>query len=217
MIDDNNYLNSMRKDYHQLARKHQVGFCQLYFQAGVTQCKKLNSERPEHMRVPDEVIEAMAIKLEQPNPFKNSWESFSFTMPVIIGENVEWNYEMVDRVVNLSFENPVKPLPDNSLEKEASRVACDASLVHQADKLIRTLVNQKMKTERDNNASKAEMREVSTKLYAAKTELLEDLRTGFTKLDKNLVKSFSDKNEGCEVKLKEEIDELFMKKLSLIG
>ena len=50
-----------------------------------------------------------------------------------------------------------------------------------------------MKTERDNNASKTEMKAVSTRLYAVKSELLEDLRTGFTKLDKELVKSFSDK------------------------
>lgn len=215
LIDDNNYLRSMRYYYHQVARKCQVGFCQLFFQAGVSDCKQLNSKRQEHLRVPDKVIETMAAKLEQPNPFKNSWESFSFTIPLTVGDKVEWNYEMVDSVVNLGFDNPVKPLPDNSLEKEASRVACDASLVHQADKLLRSFVNKKMKEERDKKASKDVMKEASVKLYAAKTELLEDLRTGFTKLDKDLVKNMNSKEESSERKFEQEIDQLFLQKLKL--
>ena len=33
VIDDNNYYQSMRYEYYQLARKHTVGFCQIYLKA----------------------------------------------------------------------------------------------------------------------------------------------------------------------------------------
>ena len=78
IIDDNNYYTSMRYEYFQLAKKHQIGFCQFFTDVPIEICKKNNESR--EISVPDEVIDKMAVKLEAPNPLKNAWEQFSFAL-----------------------------------------------------------------------------------------------------------------------------------------
>ena len=46
VIDDNNYYNSMRYQYFQIARKYQIGFCQFHLDVSVEQAKKFNQNRP---------------------------------------------------------------------------------------------------------------------------------------------------------------------------
>ena len=54
-------------------------------------------------------------------------------------------------VVETAFGNPVLPAPPAVPEekRDASRVACNASVVHQADKMLRDLVGKKMREFRD--------------------------------------------------------------------
>merc|ERR1711909_93629 len=74
IIDDNNYLRSMRYEYYQLARKFEAGFCQLLFQSTLEMALVRNSSRDAKHRIPEEVIRRMSEKLEAPDPLKNSWE-----------------------------------------------------------------------------------------------------------------------------------------------
>ena len=46
VIDDNNYYNSMRYQYFQIARKFEIGFCQFHLDVTVEQAKKFNQNRP---------------------------------------------------------------------------------------------------------------------------------------------------------------------------
>ena len=71
IIDDNMYLRSMRYRYFQLARRHQLGFAVVLLDVPVEECLRRNSARAQP--VPAEAIEAMAARLERPDPTR-LWE-----------------------------------------------------------------------------------------------------------------------------------------------
>ena len=214
LIDDNNYLPSMRYDYYQLARAHKIGFAQLHFSCDLVLAKKLNGSRLAESQVPDEVIENMADKLEPPNPFSNKWEAFSFSLPV--QDSVTHNLELVESIVQAATANPVTPVETVSEEvREKDRVACSASLVHQADKYLRGMVNKRMTELRTQGLSKESMKEVSQTIYSVKGEVLEDLKTGFTKLDRELVDAVQKREDDSGEKLAKEMEDLFKKKLAI--
>jgi len=214
LIDDNNYLPSMRYEYYQLARTFRLGFAQIYFNTDLVLSKKLNSKRETEDQVPEEVIAKMAAKLESPKPFTNKWEAFSFTLPV--QEGVDHNLDLVDSIVEAATNNPVTPVETVSEEdREKDRVACSASLVHQADKYLRGLVNKKMGELRSHGLSKEDMKEASHNIYSVKGEVLEDLKTGLTKLERELVESVQRREDGSGDRLAEEIEQLFNLKLKV--
>jgi len=214
LIDDNNYLPSMRYDYYQLARAHRLGFAQLHFSCDLALAKKLNRSRPEAQQVPEEVIENMEAKLEAPKPFSNKWEAFSFSLPV--HETVDHNLELVESIVQSATENPVTPGETVSEEvRELDRVACSASVVHQADKYLRGLVNRRMGELRTKGLCKEDMKGASHSIYNVKGEVIEDLKTGFTKLERELVESVQKREEGSGEKLAKEMEKLFNLKLKI--
>jgi len=175
--------------------------------------KKLNSERPISQQIPEDVIVNMAAKLEPPKPFTNKWEAFSFTL--VVQQGVDHNLDLVDGIVEAATKNPILPVETVSLEvREKDRIACMASTVHQADKYLRGLVNKKMGDLRSKGLSKEDMKVASHNIYNIKGEVLEDLKTGFTKLDRQLVESVQNMEDGSGDKLSSEIEQLFNLKLS---
>ena len=83
LLDDNNYYQSMRYEYYQLARKHSIGFCEIYLNPDCIDSVLSNNQlRPIAEQIPDDVIKAMGTKIEAPDPFKNPWEQFSFSINV---------------------------------------------------------------------------------------------------------------------------------------
>ena len=215
LIDDNNYLQSMRYEYYQLCRKHNIGFAQLFISCEVATATKYNLSREVDHQVPEKVITNMASKLDIPNPLKNKWEAFSFTIlnnsSLKFGEHIG----MVEAVIEAAGCNPVQEtVPEVSEEERArDRVVCSASVVHQADKLLRGLVNKRMLSLKQSGLSKEEMNTVSKKIYSVKTEILEDLKTGFTKLDKDVVCSVQNNEFNSGEKLELELRSVFTSKM----
>merc|ERR1711981_637824 len=118
---------------------------------------QFNKDRHESVRGPQEVITKMAEKLEPPDPHKNSWEQFSFRLP-IKKRNEDDFMNLCLSMIDVGLNNPVKPLePDKTEEKDKDRAKCTASVIHQADKCLRKMVSAKIrdisKTE-DQPASK---------------------------------------------------------------
>jgi len=213
IIDDNNQLASMRYTFLQIARKHSLGFAQLFFNADLKTAISLNKLRSPDSQVPESVISKMAGTLEPPDPFNNSWERFSFTINV--KENVELNLGMVETVISTAFKYPEVPLEDHSEQSEQDRVLCSANIVHQADNHLRSLVNKQMRSLKDKNLSKQEMKESSSQFYSIKQEVLEDLKTGFTKLDRNVVDGVESREPGSADQLAAVISDLFSHKLNI--
>ena len=160
VIDDNNYYQSMRYEYYQLARKHTVGFCQIYLKPNcIDNLLSNNRKRPEKERIPDEVIKKMDSKIEPPNPFANLWEQFSFSISVgdDIGNKSDhnlFNMETCLDVVNAALDNPVQPLPptppDKTEEaKSKARNICSTNVYHRADKILRYVL--RLRTSKKGN------------------------------------------------------------------
>jgi len=210
IIDDNNYYGSMRYEYYQIARKHQIGFCQFYLDAEVDLAKSLNKSRDESKRIPEEVIEKMASKLEAPDPLKNSWEQFSFQIPVKNIENLKDYLEMSLNMIEMTLENPVKPLEDKTEEKDKDRAKCTASVIHQTDKCLRKIVGEKIReTRKIENIKKEDVQIKANHFNSKKDELLEDLKTGFTTLPANIVTGIGKKEPNAVDNLKTVISELY--------
>ena len=147
VIDDNNYYQSMRYEYYQLARQHTVGFCQIYLKPNCIETVLSNNQkRIVDEQIPDEVITKMSSKIEPPNPFQNAWEQFSFSISVE-GVDTEmqhnlYNMETCLDVIKAAIDNPVQPLPptppDKTEEAKAkSRNVCSTNVYHKSDKILR--------------------------------------------------------------------------------
>ncbi|KAK7918634.1 hypothetical protein WMY93_009918 [Mugilogobius chulae] len=75
LLDDNFYYPSMRYEVYQLARKHSLGFCQIFLHCDLETCIRRNQKRAEP--VSSEVMEEMERRFEPPNAQKNIWEQNS--------------------------------------------------------------------------------------------------------------------------------------------
>lgn len=193
VIDDNNYYSSMRYEFCQLARKHEAGFCQISVKVKTSTAVARNAARAAENRVPAETIEKMAAKLDEPAPMKNAWESFSFSVD---GERADFAedrqvLDTVKSVVDLAYGNPAKTRPDNVAERDHSRKVCSASVIHQADKILRKKIGEKMKALKEEGAEKEVMTSKVATFNEARSELLEDFRTGFTKLPREIVEAWT--------------------------
>jgi tRNA uridine 5-carbamoylmethylation protein Kti12 len=117
LVDDNNYLASMRQAYHRLARRRGAGYCQLHLQAATQLAHRLNTARPAEARVPPEVVDSMAARLEPPRPLVRPWEQLSLVLPVVEGAKLELG--MVEALVRAARRHPAPPPPDTQVEAGA--------------------------------------------------------------------------------------------------
>uniref|UniRef100_A0A8K9VBJ1 Phosphoseryl-tRNA kinase n=1 Tax=Oncorhynchus mykiss TaxID=8022 RepID=A0A8K9VBJ1_ONCMY len=117
LLDDNFYYPSMRYEVYQLARKHSVGFCQVYVHCPVESCVRRNQLRPQPL--PSDVIVEMAKRMEPPNPQRNSWEQNSVTLDSEHHFTIEYIQRLV-KVISTALENPLSPVQDNAEQKVCS-------------------------------------------------------------------------------------------------
>eukprot|EP00095_Tigriopus_kingsejongensis_P012397 maker-scaffold364_size194629-snap-gene-0.17 protein:Tk12397 transcript:maker-scaffold364_size194629-snap-gene-0.17-mRNA-1 annotation:"l-seryl-trnasec kinase" len=221
IVDDNNYYSSMRYELFQVARQFEMGFGQIYLDVPLEVCQKQNKLRSSGT-VPNVVIATMSERFERPNPLKNPWERFSFAIQSLDGDLTN-TLRMCDSIVELALDNPVKPVPDNSEERDRSRRKCTASVIHQADKLLRQRVGRKIRELRTSPSSEVGSSPgacqgpvLQITVQEARVELLEDLKTGFTDLPASVVRSVENRESQANEKLDEVIGHLFELKLDAV-
>ncbi|CAB4069095.1 PSTK [Lepeophtheirus salmonis] len=132
-------------------------------------------------------------------------------------ESVVNYFEMIESVLNTALNNPV---PDvitiNKAKADESRLVCNASVIHQADNIFRKKINSLIKNIKANcNLSKEEAQIKIQDLLVAKSELLEDLKTGFTKIPSDIVQHIGSKERRDSIlpKLSDELELLLEDKL----
>ncbi|XP_064176749.1 L-seryl-tRNA(Sec) kinase-like isoform X1 [Anguilla rostrata] len=173
LLDDNFYYPSMRYEVYQLAKKHSLGFCQIYLRCPLNVC--LTRNRMRGCPLPDEVIVEMAKRIEPPNPLKNTWEQKSLTLTSTIDFSQQ-DIELLIQLLGAALENPLTPIQDNTEQKEADRQSCASSIVHQADQACRRLVSQAMRDAKECKWTASNMKSLAAELNQLKTKFLEDLR-----------------------------------------
>ncbi len=72
-----------------MSRSLNVGFCQLHFPSSLLERRLADEARPPGERVPSEAAEAMERRMEPPEPGRNAWERFSFSVRTFQGERGE--------------------------------------------------------------------------------------------------------------------------------
>merc|ERR1719237_1592562 len=84
----------------------------------------------------------------------------------------EDHFEMIEAVIEAASSHPVQEeVPEVSKEdRERDREVCSASVVHQVDKMLRSLVNKRMLSLKKSGLRKEEMITASKKIYSVKTE-----------------------------------------------
>uniref|UniRef100_A0A673T8H0 Phosphoseryl-tRNA kinase n=1 Tax=Suricata suricatta TaxID=37032 RepID=A0A673T8H0_SURSU len=174
ILDDNFYYQSMRYEVYQLARKHSLGFCQLFFDCSLETCLQRNGQRPQAL--PAETIRLMGRKLEKPNPEKNAWERNSLTIESPACSS-EASLKLTDLLLT-ALENPVKYIEDNVEQKETDRMMCSTNVLHQADQTLRRIVSQTMREAKDEQVLPFNLKLLAEELNKLKAEFLEDLRQG---------------------------------------
>ncbi|KAK3559760.1 hypothetical protein QTP86_020738 [Hemibagrus guttatus] len=173
LLDDNFYYHSMRYQVYQLARRHSLGFCQVYLHCPLEVC--LHRNRVRGQPVSDDVITVMSSRMEYPNTEKNQWEKTSVTVDNTHTVTHTQLQEML-QVISSAAENPLSPVQDDSEQREADRQRCACSVVHQVDQVCRRLVSQAMVTARERSASGEKMKALSRDLSEEKSHFLQELR-----------------------------------------
>ncbi|XP_033840304.1 L-seryl-tRNA(Sec) kinase-like [Periophthalmus magnuspinnatus] len=187
LLDDNFYYPSMRYEVYQLARKHSLGFCQLFLHCDLETCIRRNRRRAEP--VPSEVMEEMERRLQPPNAQRNTWETNSIRINTNDRLNAKDIREALD-LVSFALKNPLSPMDDDAEQKEADRVKCANSVMHQTDQACRKLISAAMTTARDHQIPSTSMRSLASELNELKSKFLQNLKTRLL-LDSSFIESES--------------------------
>lgn len=202
MIDDNMYYSSMRYNFYQLARKYEIGFCQIYLQIDVDIAISQNAKRD--IKVADDVITTMATKMEPPDWSRNSWEEHSITF------TEESDLKSVHELLQKAVSRPVQPVEDVDVEQQnQSRVICSESFVYQSDIILRRLVSQEMSVAKDNSMTKPDMKSLAGLLQTVRKHLLDCLKSGTMEIPRNLVSMATDSSKDTNSELYQFIEEKF--------
>lgn len=189
LLDDNFYYRSMRYEYFQLARKHSVGFCQLFIECTLDVAIQQNLQR--EMPVPTEVIETMAAKLQPPLPGEHNWE---FSTCILKSDNLEELHVVWDTIYH-TFKSPVTPLENHELEIAEARFKCSSNVVHQADIYMRTIVGQVIKEARlQGKMGPRELSDFSRSVNAGRQSVLAAVRNGTLHFPPELAEAVDDSN-----------------------
>ena len=95
---------------------------------------------------------------------------FSFIVKVDVSNDIEDSFDMIHTVIEAAIDNPAQKIVPNVSEgeREKDRVACDASVNHQADKCLRTFVNKGMFAMKQSGLGKDEMNAAGKRIYKVK-------------------------------------------------
>ena len=85
--------------------------------------------------------------------------------------------------------------------------------VNRSITILRKKVGQKIKQFKGSDTSKDELKNKAAELNAAKDELLEDFRTGFTKIPNDVIKGVTNREQNAIDKLDDVIQNLFEMKI----
>lgn len=194
LLDDNFYYRSMRYEYFQLARKHNVGFCQCYIECATEVAIHQNQSRD--IQVPTVAIEAMAKNLQPPHPHEQTWECNT----VVISSESSARTDIVWDIVEKSLESPVPSLENRDEEIAEARLRCSLSVAHQADLILRGLVGTLIKEAKANKGFHTKLSEFSRSVNSGRQSIIAGIRDGSLKFPSHLAEEVCDekKQELCD-------------------
>ncbi|XP_035228747.1 L-seryl-tRNA(Sec) kinase-like isoform X1 [Stegodyphus dumicola] len=180
-IEDNFYYRSMRYDWFQIAKRANIGFCQVFLQCALNTAIHRNSIRGYH--IPEDRIKRMLSCMEYPDSEKYKWEKYS----IVFDSSLSYENSPVKDVVNIIKEATNNPAEIMVTEDkiEAQRI-CSKNAIHQADKILRKLISKKILDIKENLINEDMKMAISTTVNL-RQQLLNDLRQGNISIPKELI------------------------------
>ena len=155
LLDDNNYLKSMRKNISSMCNNLQVANFQVFLEVDIETAKLRNNHRSNS--VPVEIIEKLHAKLELP-----SKESCIYI-------HQDTAKTEIFKMINEKLSQPFKIFP-----KPTTPIAIQPSVVHAIDLIIRKEINSKIKEMKKQNK---EIQGCFLKFNTKRKQFLDDLRS----------------------------------------
>ncbi|XP_071169295.1 L-seryl-tRNA(Sec) kinase-like isoform X1 [Mytilus edulis] len=175
VLDDNMYYTSMRHKYFQIARKYTCGFCQLHLACNIQTALERNLKRSQP--ITEDVIVAMATKIEPPNTHINSWETNSIVINT--ESNIESQLPRIMSLVNTAMLNPVQPIEETDpMITAESRQICSSNVIHQSDQILRKIVSHKMSNLKGIAEDKSTLQQLSKKYIDIRKTCLDKIKSG---------------------------------------
>lgn len=174
IIDDNMYFKSMRYSLFQIAKKYNIGFCQVFLKCSVELALLKNTQRVAHSVVPSSIIIKMNDKLEPPD-INNKWEKYSLEIEAFCDLN-----QVCDKLfstLNDSMQCNEYTINSDPKQRELSFIQCKKNVLHQTDLALRKIIGQKIKAKLCSTQNEGR-RELVLKLNNRKLEILCDIKAG---------------------------------------
>ncbi|KAG8199546.1 hypothetical protein JTE90_009387 [Oedothorax gibbosus] len=179
-IEDNFYYRSMRYDWFQIARRANIGFCEVFLQCSLTIAIERNSLRG--YSIPEQKIKLMMSCMEFPNPEKYKWEKYSVIFDSTKQLQLSPLNEIVD-IIKKASNNPAELLI--SEEKIKAQNLCSKNAIHQADKILRKLISSKVSYLKSSASNTHTLKTLISCAIDVRQELLNDLRQGTVQVPEN--------------------------------
>lgn len=155
LLDDNNYLKSMRKNIKSICNNLEVAYFQMFLEVDVDTAKLRNSRR--NNPVPDEIIEKLHAKLELPP---------TDSCIYIHQDNAKAE---IFKMINEKLSQPFRVFP-----KPTTPIAIQPSVVHAIDLIIRKEINFKIKEMKKQNK---DIQGCFLKFNSKRKQFLDNLRS----------------------------------------
>lgn len=137
ILDDNFLLKSMRKPYYILSHKYNFGYCELKLFCDLQTCIQRNSNRQIEDRVPQEIIEDAATKIEN-TAHQNHYISHQ-NSDEPTGETIKNIMVQIDEKLRIPIEYIDEKEQEEAKRKEAELTK--SNFIHQLDLKIRVVIN----------------------------------------------------------------------------
>ncbi|CAO1401835.1 unnamed protein product [Diamesa hyperborea] len=172
LLDDNNYLKSMRKNIRNICNDLEVAYFQMFLEVDIETAKLRNNSRSNS--VPVEIIEKLHAKLEPPSKESCIYIHQHLPKPEIF------------KMINEKLSQPLKVFP-----KPTTPIAIQPSIVHAIDLIIRKEINSKIKEMKKQDK---DIQECFLQFNNKRKQFLDDLRSnhlGTTNIDELTIKFHS--------------------------
>lgn len=191
VIDDNMYYRSMRYKYFQLARIHNLGYCQIYIKCNIEECIKRNATRVIEEKIPDDVIYKMASNLEEPNAAKYTWETLSLCIP---SSSFSVSFVSVCKIINEAFIDPAST--SQSIKRDQEQEVSISNVVHQIDLLLRKIIRNEIQRKRTCNLP--EMKDFTASLSLKKQIIMQEIKTHKILIPKEIEEGIKEGNDQAK-------------------
>ncbi|GFQ76400.1 l-seryl-tRNA(Sec) kinase [Trichonephila clavata] len=185
-VEDNFYYRSMRYEWFQMARRMNIGFCEIFLQCPLNTAVHRNSMRG--YSIPEQKIRMMVSTLEYPNPRQFKWEKYS----LVFDSSSEFSCSKLIDMIKLIEEaanNPAERMVNE--EKLEAQKLCSMSVVHQADKILRKIIGKKIVFLKENIFTAEDFESLVELTISIRQDILNGIRSRIIPLPEELLDNFN--------------------------